>query len=120
MLVLDEHFGDSPKIPLGELASLAPEELKEKLHAAAQGLHPFTLGSVLNAFNGVLQETNVGQHYFLLDVDSDQYAVVAFRNDAFARAAHASVLRVVSSRPRLRLTEQGRRIRPFGSRQPNR
>lgn len=96
VLVLDEHFGDSPKIPVADLASLAPDELQQKLKNAAKDLHPFSLGSVLNAFNAVLQQANVGHHYFLIDVDSDRHAVVALRNDAFARAAHASVLRIVS------------------------
>jgi hypothetical protein len=96
LAVLDEHFGDSPKIPVGDLASLAPESLQAMLVKATVGLHPFSLGSVLAAFNGVLQEAANGQHYFLVDVDSDRYAVVALRDDAFARAAHDSVLRIVT------------------------
>jgi hypothetical protein len=96
LAVLDEHFGDSPRIPVGDLASLAPEPLQAKLVMATVGLHPFSLGSVLSAFNGVLQEAGNGKHYFLVDVDSDRYAVVALRDDAFARAAHDSVLRIVT------------------------
>lgn len=96
VLVLDEHFGDAPKIPIEDLASLAAEQLRPQLRAAVKDLKPFSLGSVLNAFNGVLQQAEVGQHFFLIDVDSDRHVVVAARNDAFARAAHGSVLRLVT------------------------
>ena len=96
LAVLDEHFGDSPRIPVGDLASLAPEGLQAKLVTSAVGLHPYSLGVVLSAFNAVLQQAGNGQHYFLVDVDSDRYAVVALRDDEFARAAHRSVLRIVS------------------------
>lgn len=96
LAVLDEHFGDSPRIPVGDLASLSPEGLQAKLVTAAAGLHPFSLGSVLSAFNGVLQEAGNGKHYFLVDVDSDRFAVVALRDDAFGKAAHDSVLRIVT------------------------
>ena len=94
--MLDEHFGDSPKIPVGDLASLSPEGLQVKLVTATSGLHPFSLGSVLSAFNAVLQGAGNGKHYFLVDVDSDRYAVVALRDDAFGKAAHSSVLRIVT------------------------
>lgn len=96
LAVLDEHFGDSPKIPVGDLASLSPDGLQLQLVTAATGLHPFSLGSVLAAFNGVLQQADNGKHYFLVDVDSDRYAVVALRDDAFGKAAHSSVLRIVT------------------------
>ena len=96
LAVLDEHFGDSPKIPVGDLASLSPEGLQVKLVTATSGLHPFSLGSVLAAFNGVLQEAGNGKHYFLVDVDSDRSAVVALRDDAFGKTAHRSVLRIVT------------------------
>ena len=96
LAVLDEHFGDAPKIPVGDLASLAPEHLQAKLVTATVRLHPFSLGSVLSAFNGVLQHEGEGRHYFLVDVDSDRYAVVVLRDDPFARAAHDSLLRIVT------------------------
>jgi hypothetical protein len=96
LAVLDEHFGDSPKIPVGDLASLSPEALQVKLVTATSGLHPFSLGSVLSAFNSVLQDAGNGKHYFLVDVDSDRYAVVVLRDDAFGKAAHSSVLRIVT------------------------
>lgn len=95
VLVLDEHLGDAPKIPLDALASLAPEALRAKLLASVTGAGQ-SLGAVLNAFNAVLQHAGVGQHFFLVDLDSDRYVMVVARNDAFARAAHASVLRLVS------------------------
>lgn len=96
LAVLDEHFGDSPRIPVGDLASLAPDALQAKLVTATVGLHPFSLGAVLSAFNAVLQDAGNGQHYFLVDVESDRFVVVALRDDEFARAAHRSVLRIVS------------------------
>lgn len=96
LMVLDEHFGDSPKIPVGDLASLSPDALQAKLVTAATGLHPFSLGSVLAAFNAVLQQAGTSQHYFLVDLDSDRYALVALRDDAFGKAAHRSVLRIVT------------------------
>jgi hypothetical protein len=96
VLMLDEHLGDSPNIPVEALASLAAEPLRDRLIESTKGLHPFSLSSVLNAFNAVLQQTKVGQHFFLIDVDADRYVLVAARNEAFARAAHASVLRIVS------------------------
>ncbi len=93
---LDEHFGDSPVIPVDDLASFAPPELREALVAGAKGAHPFTLGSVLAAFNGVLQSREQALHYYLLDAASDRYVAVTLREDALARAANATVLRVVS------------------------
>lgn len=95
VLVLDEHLGDAPKIPLDALAALAAEQLRPRLLEAAKG-QPVRLGATLNAFNAVLQQADVGQHYFLVDLDSDRYVMVVARNDAFAKAAHASVLRIVS------------------------
>lgn len=95
VLVLDEHLGDAPKLPLELLAALSAETLRPKLLASASGAGQ-SLGHVLSAFNGVLQQSGVGQHYFLVDLDSDRYVMVVARNDAFARAAHASVLRIVS------------------------
>lgn len=96
VLLLDEHLGDSPSIPVDALASLAAESLRASLIQSTKGLHPYSLSSVLNAFNAVLQQAKVGQHFFLIDVDADRYVLVAARNEAFARAAHASVLRIVS------------------------
>ncbi len=96
LAVLDEHFGDSPKIPVGDLASLAPEALQAKLVTSTVGLHPFSLGAVLAAYNAVLQQAGSEQHYFLVDVDSDRYVLVALREDAFGKAAHRSVLRIVT------------------------
>lgn len=96
VLMLDEHLGDSPTIPVEALASLAAESLRPSLIQSTKGLHPYSLSSVLNAFNAVLQQAKVGQHFFLIDVDADRYVLVAARNEAFARAAHASVLRIVS------------------------
>ncbi|MBL8922050.1 MAG: hypothetical protein JNJ54_24585 [Myxococcaceae bacterium] len=95
VLVLDEHLGDAPKIPLDALASLAAEALRPKLLGSVTGTGQ-SLGAVLNAFNAVLQHAGVGQHFFLVDLDSDRYVMVVARNDAFARAAHSSVLRIVS------------------------
>lgn len=95
VLVLDEHLGDAPKIPLEALTSLSAESLRPTLLASVNA-HAQSLGAVLNAFNAVLQQAAVGQHYFLVDLDSDRYVMVVVRNDAFARAAHASVLRIVS------------------------
>lgn len=96
LAVLDEHFGDSPRIPVGDLASLAPEALQAKLVTASVGLHPFSLGAVLSALNAALQQAGSGQHYFLIDLESDRHALVVLRDDAFARAAHRSVLRIVT------------------------
>jgi hypothetical protein len=94
--VLDEHFGDSPRIPVDDLVAFAPLSLHQKLAAAVLTARPLTLNNVLTAFNGVLQEAQVGQHYFLFDVASDSYAVTALRNDAFARSAHGHVLNIVT------------------------
>lgn len=96
LAVLDEHFGDSPKIPVGDLASLAPEALQAKLVTATVGLHPFSVGAVLAAFNAVLQQEGDARHYFLVDIESDRNALVVLRDDAFARTAHRSVLRIVT------------------------
>jgi hypothetical protein len=96
LLCLDEHFGDSPKLPVNDLVGFAPEAHQAALAQALDGLHPFSLGSVLGAFNGVLQRAGEGLHYYLLDVASDRFAVVTLREDAFAPLAHATVLRVVS------------------------
>ena len=95
VVVLDEHFGDSPVIPVGDLAALAPAGLQAKLVAAATGLHPFSLGAVLAAMNAVLQADGA-LHYYLLDCDSDRHALVALRDDGFGRQAFDSVLRVVT------------------------
>lgn len=94
--VLDEHFGDSPVIPIDDLVSFAPAELQDALRLAAGEVHPVSLGAVLAAFNAVFQRRAVALHYYLFDTGSDRYAAVALREDGAARAAHATVLRVVS------------------------
>jgi cold shock CspA family protein len=93
---LDEHFGDSPVIPIEGLASFAPAEAQNELVASGKAAHPFSLGTVLAAFNAVLQHKGLALHYYLLDADSDRYVVVALRDDEAARAAQATVLRIVS------------------------
>lgn len=96
LLCLDEHFGDTPRLPVSDLVGFAPEARQPALAQAVASLKTPTLGALLAAFNGVLQQGAAGLHYYLLDVDSDRFAVVTLRDDAFARAAHATVLRVVS------------------------
>jgi len=96
VLCLDEHFGDSPKLPINDLVAFAPDTHQAALAQSLEGLHPLSLGAVLAAFNGVFQQAGEPLHYYLLDVDSDRYALVALRDDTFARLAHATVLRVVS------------------------
>lgn len=93
---LDEHFGDSPVIPVDELAAFAPAEVRQALRLAAKEVRPFTLGGVLAAFNAVLQRQGLALHYYLFDAGSDRYVAVALRDDEAAKAAHATVLRVVS------------------------
>ncbi|MEW6433195.1 MAG: hypothetical protein AB1730_16955 [Myxococcota bacterium] len=96
LAVLDEHFGDSPLIPVEDLVSFAPSELQDALRLAAGEVRPVTLGAVLAAFNAVFQRRGVALHYYLFDTGSDRYAAVALRDDSAARAAHETVLRVVS------------------------
>jgi len=93
---LDEHFGDSPVVPVEGLAALAPPAVRDGLVAAAKRAHPFSLGTVLAAFNAALQQEGLALHYYLLDADSDRYVLVALREDDEARAAQQTVLRVVS------------------------
>ena len=94
--VLDEHFGDTPRIPVDDLVRFSPAGLHEQLADALRAVRPLTLNNVLTAFNAVLQDAKVGQHYFLFDVASDSFAVAALRNDAFARSAHGHVLNIVT------------------------
>jgi hypothetical protein len=94
--VLDEHFGDSPRIPVENLVRFAPSSLHQALVAAGASSKPLSLNNMLTAFNAVLQEAQVGQHYFLFDVGADSFAVTALRNDAFARTAHGQVLKIVT------------------------
>lgn len=94
--LLDEHFGDSPVIPVDDLVSFAPPELQDALRLSAGEVHPVSLGAVLAAFNAVFQRRGVALHYYLFDTGSDRYAAVALREDDAARAAHETVLRVVS------------------------
>ncbi|MEW5740641.1 MAG: hypothetical protein AB1938_17060 [Myxococcota bacterium] len=93
---LDEHFGDSPVIPVDDLVSFAPPEVQQALKLAASEVHPKSLGAVLAALNAVLQRRGLALHYYLFDVASDRFVAVALREDELARAAHATVLRVVS------------------------
>ena len=94
--ILDEHFGDSPRIPVENLVRFAPASLHAPLVAASASAKPLSLNNALTAFNAVLQDAQVGQHYFLFDVGADSFAVTALRNDAFARSAHGRVLKIVS------------------------
>jgi cold shock CspA family protein len=94
--VLDEPFGEPTVIPVDELVSFATPEVQEALRLAASEARPVSLGAVLAAFNAVFQRRALPWHYYLFDAGSDRYAAVALREDSAARAAHGTVLRVVS------------------------
>ncbi len=96
VVCLDEHFGDSLSIPVGDLLALAPPERRETLRAATASLKPASLNAALATFNGALQDLGVAQRYFTLDIDSDVFVVVAVRDEDFTATVRSTVLRLVA------------------------